>query len=77
MSDKLDDEFAFGKENYILLGAGTLLAVIGYILISGGKTEDPAVFSEELFNFRRMYIAPVLILAGLGIVGWGIVKKSK
>jgi len=77
MSEKLDDEFAFGKENYILLVGGTVLTVLGYILMSGGGTDDPAVFSEDLFSFRRMYISPILILAGLGIVGWGIVKKSK
>ena len=77
MSDKIKDEFAFGKENYILLAAGTVLAVIGYALMSGGGSEDPTVFSEELFNVRRMYIAPIVILVGLAVVGWGIMKKAK
>ena len=75
--NKLNKDFAFGKENYILIAAGTLLAIIGYFLMSGGGSEDPAVFSEELFNTRRMFIAPIVILAGLGVVGWGILKKSK
>ena len=80
MSDnknELNKDFAFGKENYILIGAGTLMAIIGYVLMSGGGSEDPAVFSEELFNARRMYVAPLVILFGLGVVGWGILKKSK
>lgn len=80
MSDnknELNKDFAFGKENYILIAAGTALAIIGYFLMSGGGSEDPAVFSEELFNTRRMYVAPITILAGLGVVGWGILKKSK
>ncbi|PJA09456.1 MAG: DUF3098 domain-containing protein [Flavobacteriales bacterium CG_4_10_14_0_2_um_filter_32_8] len=74
---KLNTDFAFGKENYILIAAGTILTVIGYFLISGGGSDNPAVFSEELFNTRRMFIAPIVILVGLGIVGWGILKKSK
>jgi len=77
MDDKVKDEFAFGKENYILLLVGTLFAVVGYALMAGGGSDDPTVFSEELFSFRRMYIAPILILVGLGVVGWGIMKKAK
>ena len=75
--NKLNDDFAFGKKNYILIAAGTLLTIIGYFLVSGGGSEDPAVFSEELFNTQRMYVAPIMILLGLGIVGWGILKKAE
>lgn len=75
--NKLNQDFAFGKQNYILIAAGTALAIVGYFLISGGGSEDPAVFSKELFSHRRMYVAPIMILIGLGIVGWGILKKSK
>lgn len=79
MSDdkKLNNDFAFGKKNYILLAAGTIITIIGYFLVSGGGSDDPKVFSEELFNARRMYVAPIMILAGLGIVAWGILKKSE
>jgi len=75
--DKLNTDFAFGKQNYILIAAGTAMAIIGYFLMSGGGSEDPSIFSEELFNSQRMYVAPIMILSGLGIVGWGILKKSK
>ncbi len=74
---ELNKDFAFGKENYILIAAGAVLAIIGYFLMSGGGSDDPAVFSEELFSARRMYVAPIVILIGLGVVGWGILKKSK
>lgn len=79
MSDdkKLNNDFAFGKKNYILLAAGTIITIVGYFLVSGGGSDDPKVFSEELFNARRMYVAPIMILAGLGIVAWGILKKSE
>jgi hypothetical protein len=75
--NKINNDLAFGKQNYILIAAGTALAIIGYFLMSGGGSEDPAVFSEALFNTQRMYVAPIMILAGLGIVGWGILKKSE
>ncbi len=75
--EEINKDFAFGKENYILVVAGTIITVIGYVLLSGGGSEDPAVFSEELFNARRMYVAPITILLGLGAVGWGIMKKVK
>jgi hypothetical protein len=77
MSDESNKDFAFGKENYILVAAGTVLAILGYILMSGGGSDDPAVFSEDLFSFRRMYISPIMIIVGLAIVGWGIMKKVK
>lgn len=77
MSDESNKDFAFGKENYILVAVGTVLAILGYILMSGGGSDDPAIFSEDLFSFRRMYIAPFMIVIGLAIVGWGIMKKVK
>ena len=77
MSDESNKDFAFGKENYILVAVGTVLAILGYILMSGGGSDDPAVFSEDLFSFRRMYISPIMIIVGLAIVGWGIMKKVK
>lgn len=76
-NNKINNDFAFGKKNYILIATGFALTVIGYILVSGGGSDDPAVFSEELFNAQRMYVAPILILLGLGVVGWGILKKSE
>lgn len=72
-----NNDFAFGKQNYIIVAAGTFLAILGYILMSGGGSDDPAVFSEELFSARRMIVAPIMILVGLGVVGYGIMKKVK
>ena len=69
--------FAFGKENYRLLLIGLALIVVGFLLMIGGGSDDPNVFSEELFSFRRMYIAPIMIMVGLAVVGWGIMKKVK
>lgn len=77
MSENNKEEFTFKKQNYILIAGGTLLCVLGYILMSGGGSDDPAIFSEDLFSFRRITLSPLLILIGLAIVGWGIMKKVK
>lgn len=75
-NQKINNDFAFSKKNYILIIAGVLMTVLGYVLMIGGGSDDPKEFSYELFSVTRIYIAPLLILAGLCVVGWGIMKKS-
>jgi uncharacterized membrane protein len=67
--------FAFDKQNYILMIVGFVIVLLGYILMSGGKTDDPAVFSDAIFNFRRITLAPILIVIGFGIEIYAILKK--
>lgn len=58
-------EFAFGLLNYIIMGIGLVMLFIGYVLLTGGGSDDPNVFNAEMFNARRMYVAPILIVLGL------------
>ncbi|MCL2436231.1 MAG: DUF3098 domain-containing protein [Lentimicrobiaceae bacterium] len=53
------------KANYILIGVGILFLVLGYILLSGGGSDDPEIFNPEIYNKRRLIVAPVLMLIGL------------
>ncbi|MBA3705025.1 MAG: DUF3098 domain-containing protein [Bacteroidetes bacterium] len=70
--------FAFGKENYRILIIGVVIVVIGYLLMIGGGSDDPAKFNaDEIFSTRRITIAPITILAGFVVVLYGIMKKSK
>jgi len=69
--------FAFGKENYKLLLIGLGLIVLGFLLMIGGGSKDPNVFSYDIFNFRRMTLAPILIIAGYVVEIFAIMKKSK
>ena len=69
--------FAFGKENYRLLIIGLIVIAVGFLLMIGGGSDDPNVFSEDIFSFRRMTLAPILILAGYGIEIYAIMKKPK
>ncbi len=68
--------FAFSAVNYKLLGLGLVLLVLGYVLMSGGGSDDPNVFSYEIFSFRRITLAPYIILSGYGTILFAILKKS-
>lgn len=71
-------EFLFDKVNYKFLLIGIAVIAIGFILMSGGGSEDPKVFNEaELFSFRRIRLAPTLVLIGFGITIYSIFKKTK
>ena len=70
-------EFAFGKENYKLLLIGLVLIIVGFLLMIGGGSDDPNVFSDKIFDFRRLTLAPVLVLAGYVVEIFAIMKKPK
>jgi len=66
---KQDSEtnFTFGKKNYKWMFIGLGFIALGFILMSGGGSDDPNVFNPEIFNFRRIRLAPTLVLIGFGI----------
>jgi len=76
-SSKSEAGFAFGPQNYRLLLIGLLVIVIGFILMTGGKSDDPNVFNPEIFSWRRITLAPLVVLAGFVIEGIAIMKKPK
>ena len=74
-------EFIFGKKNYKWLFIGLAFIAIGFILMAGGGSEDPNVFDESIFSWRRIRLAPTLVLIGFGIQVYAILlnpdKDSK
>jgi len=69
-------KFLFGKKNYILMLIGIAFISLGFILMAGGGSDDPLIFNEEIYNFRRIRLAPTLVLIGLGIEIYAIMAKS-
>ena len=69
--------FAFGKENYVIVAIGMVFILVGFILMAGGGSEDPNVFSEEIFSTRRLTVAPLVVLLGFAIEIIGIMYKAK
>ncbi len=69
---KEGDGFIFKKKNYQVMLIGILFIATGFVLMSGGGSEDPNVFNPEIYNFRRIRLAPTLVLIGFGIQVYAI-----
>lgn len=67
----------FGKRNYKFMIIGLIFIVVGFILMSGGGSDDPNVFNEEIYNFRRIRLAPIIIITGFIIEVYAILTKSE
>lgn len=77
-NDSNQAEFPLRKENYILLITGFAIIVIGFLLMIGGRSDDPNVFNEdEIFSFRRITLAPMVVLFGFLFEIYAIMKKPK
>jgi hypothetical protein len=71
-------EFALGSENYKLLIIGFAIIIIGFLLMIGGKSDDPNVFNaSEVFSFRRITLAPIVVLFGFAFEIYAIMKKPR
>jgi hypothetical protein len=69
--------FTFSKQNYVLLLIGLAFIVLGFLLMIGGGSKDPNIFNPQIFNFQRITLAPLLILVGLIVEFFAIMKKTK
>lgn len=70
------NDFAFGKENFMLIGASVVLIIVGFALMISGSTTEEA-FNPEIFDTRRIVISPTIVLTGFITMIYAIVRKSK
>lgn len=70
-----ENDFLFGKKNYIIMLIGIIFIAIGFILMAGGGSDDPQVFNDAMYNFQRIRLAPTLVLIGLGIQIYAILAN--
>lgn len=74
---KTNKTFVFEKKNYLIMIIGLLFIATGFILMSGGASEDPNIFNPEIYNFQRIRLAPTLVLIGFAIQVYAILFSSK
>lgn len=75
--EKPAEELLFGKKNFVIVLAGVLCMALGFILMSGGSMPSPDVWEpERIYSFRRILLAPFLVLCGLGIQFYAIFSKK-
>lgn len=70
-------EMPFTKKNYITILVGVVLLFLGFALMSGGGEHTATSFDESIFSFRRITLAPIVVVAGFVVVGVGIMKRFK
>lgn len=75
--EKDQSSFVFGRSNYKLLLIGLGLLFLGYLLMIGGASDNPNEFSYEIFSFRRITLAPILVIAGFVVEIFAIMKKPE
>jgi hypothetical protein len=74
---KESEKFIFEKENYKFMIIGLVVIAVGFILMAGGGSDDPNVFNPDIFNWRRIRLAPTVILIGFAIEVYAILLKPK
>lgn len=74
---KQDLNFVFEKKNYIVMGIGLAVIALGFILMAGGGSDDPNVFNPEIYNWRRIRLAPALVLLGFAIEVYAILLNPR
>ena len=72
-----EQTFVFTKTNYLLMAAGVILMIFGYILMQGGGSDNPEVFNPEIFSARRITWAPMVLLSGLQVEVVAIMYRPK
>lgn len=70
-------DFAFGRENYVLMLIAIALIFIGFVCMAGGGSSDPSIWDPSIFSFRRITLAPILVISGLVVAVVAVLKKSK
>jgi uncharacterized membrane protein len=74
-TDKHDAEMPLTIKNYILLIAGFVVIVLGMVLMTGGGSENPNEFNYDMFSWRRITLAPLLIVGGFVFEIYALLKK--
>lgn len=72
-----EEHMPFAMKNYVVMLVGVILIFLGFILMSGGGEHTATEFDESIFSFRRITLAPIVVIAGFVVVGVGIMKRFK
>jgi len=75
MSDK--KKILFEKTNYIILIFSIFIISLGYFIMSGGGSQDPLIFNNEIYNFKRIRLAPLLVILGFALALFSIIYSKR
>lgn len=75
ISNKNDDKMPLTMRNYVLILIGAAVIVLGFVLMSGGTKATPEEFSYDIYSWRRITLAPILVVAGFAFEIYAILKR--
>ena len=75
LNDPNDNKMPLTVKNYALIAVGAVIIIIGFILMAGGSTATPEQFNEDIFSFRRITLAPIVVIAGFAFEIYAIIKR--
>ena len=71
------EQMILPAKNLKIMLIGVEVIVVGFLLMTGGGSSDPNVFNDDMFSFRRITLAPIVVLVGFGVIAFSIMKKFK
>ena len=75
LNDNNDSKMALTMKNYALIALGAVIIIIGFVLMSGGTAATAEQFNEDIFSFRRITLAPIVVVAGFAFEVYAILKR--
>ncbi|MBP3643506.1 MAG: DUF3098 domain-containing protein [Alistipes sp.] len=75
LNDQNDNKMPLTVKNYALIAIGAVIIIIGFILMAGGTAATPEQFNEDIFSFRRITLAPIVVIAGFAFEIYAILKR--
>lgn len=72
-----ENKYPLSARNYILIAIGFAVVVLGFTLMTGSGSQDPKVFDDSIFSFRRITLAPFIVVAGFALVFYAIIRKPR
>jgi membrane-bound ClpP family serine protease len=77
VQEEREARMPLGRRNYVLMLIGLGIIIVGFLLMAGGGSDDPAVFNERMFSFRRITLAPIVVIAGFVFEIYAIMSRRK
>ena len=70
-------DFLFNNRRYKILTISIFIIGLGFVIMSGGESSDPDIFNHEIYNFRRIRLAPLMVVLGFILCIFSILYKDK
>ena len=75
IKDENDNKMPLTMKNYLLIAIGVVIIILGFVLMAGGDAATAEEFNQNIFSFRRITLAPIVVIAGFAFEIYAILKR--